>query len=471
MLRNDKTTRTGKLFFRYVVPSTISTLTAGVYTLVDGFFVGWGAGDTGLAAINVAFPLSLLIVACGEMIGTGGAVAISLARGRGIHRVADRIFGNMLVLLIPAALLLALLLPLLDPILIAAGAAPELLPAARTYVQITVGGGFFMMATVCLVAAMRNDGAPRPAMGIMVAGLIANILLDYLFVLVFRGGVAGSAWATILAQLICFLLAVCHFASGRTHFRIRRSIFRLQSKLVRRIVTAGIPSFGVQISVAAVIFLHNRQTLLYGGVAAVAAYAIISYVESTILMLQQGIGTGVQPLVSYLQGAGEKEQRNAIARRGLSAAILIGIGGALLSAGGSRLIPDLFNAGAETLRFAERGLLISALVYPFLGIQKVSESYFQAIGRPGTASLLVYLDCFAVLPAALLLLPNLFGTDGIWAAMPVSKLFMVLIVVLLGLSHRRQEACRKNRGSRPVRLDATLLLPSSGDIVKKATNT
>ena len=471
MVRNDKTTRTGKLFFRYVVPSTISMLTAGVYTLVDGFFVGWGAGDTGLAAINVAFPLSLLIVACGEMIGTGGAVAIALARGRGNLRVADRLFGNMLILLVPAVLLLVLLLPLLDPILIAAGAAPELLPATRIYVQITMGGGFFMMATVCLVAAMRNDGAPRLAMGIMVAGLIANILLDYLFVLVFRGGVAGSAWATILAQMICFLLALCYFGSERTHFRIRRTMFRLQPKLVHRIVTAGIPSFGVQISVAAVIFLHNRQTLLYGGVAAVAAYAIISYVESTILMLQQGIGTGIQPLISYLQGAGETRQRNSIAHRGLFAAVLIGVGGAVLSAGGSRIIPDLFNAGTETLHFAERGLLISALVYPFLGIQKVSESYFQAIGRPGTASLLVYLDCFVVLPISLLLLPHLFGTDGIWAAMPVSKLFMAAVVLLLQLLYKREEEYRKNPAVRQLRFNSALLLPSSGDIVKKATNT
>ena len=111
MFRNDSKTRNGKLFFRYAIASTISMLTAGVYTLVDGFFVGWGAGDTGLAAINVAFPLSLLIVACGEMIGTGGAVTIALARGRGNHRAADRIFGNMLLLLIPAELSLILLLP------------------------------------------------------------------------------------------------------------------------------------------------------------------------------------------------------------------------------------------------------------------------------------------------------------------------------------------------------------------------
>ena len=470
MFRNDSKTRNGKLFFRYAIASTISMLTAGVYTLVDGFFVGWGAGDTGLAAINVAFPLSLLIVACGEMIGTGGAVTIALARGRGNHRAADRIFGNMLLLLIPAELSLILLLPWLDPILIAAGAAPELLPAARTYVQITAGGGFFMMATVCLTAAMRNDGAPRLAMGIMVAGLAANIVLDYLFVLVFHGGVAGSAWATILAQMICFLLAVYYFISGRSHFRINRTMFRLQSKLMCRIVTAGIPSFGVQISVAAVIFLHNRQTLLYGGVAAVAAYAIISYVESTILMLQQGIGTGIQPLVSYLQGAGEKERRNSIARLGLVTAILIGIAGTLLSAGGSGIIPPLFNAGTETLRFAERGLLISAAVYPFLGLQKVSEFYFQAIGRPGTASLLVYLDCFALLPISLLLLPHLFGTDGIWAAMPVSKLGMALLTLLFWLQSRNRERLQKIQNPPPFRADRTLLLPSARGIVRGEIN-
>ena len=289
MFANDPTVTDGKLFFRYVIPSMISMLTAGVYTLVDGFFVGWGAGNDGLAAINVAFPLSLLIVACGEMIGTGGAINIALARGRGARRTADLFLGNSLALLVPAAVLLAGLIPFLNPILSAVGAAPALLPAAREYAVITLGGGIFMMAAVCLVAAMRNDGAPKPAMAIMVAGLAANIVLDWLFVLVLHGGVAGSAWATVLSQAICFALAAGYFAAGRSHFRFSRRCFRLKRRIVRRIIPAGLPSFGVQISVAAVILLHNRQALLYGGVAAVAAYAIISYVEAMILMLQQGI--------------------------------------------------------------------------------------------------------------------------------------------------------------------------------------
>ncbi|MBS1368741.1 MAG: MATE family efflux transporter [Lentisphaeria bacterium] len=431
MFTNDSKSTDGKLFFRYVIPSMISMLTAGVYTLVDGFFVGWGAGNDGLAAINVAFPLSLLIVACGEMIGTGGAISIALARGRGARRTADLIFGNTLTLLVPAAIGLAFLLPFLNPVLGAIGAAPELLPAAREYAQITIGGGIFMMATVCLVAAMRNDGSPRLAMGIMVAGLVTNIILDYLFVLVFRGGVAGSAWATILAQVICFALAICYYAGGRSSFRFRWSYFRLNHMLVRRIAAAGLPSFGVQISVAAVILLHNRQALLYGGIAAVAAYAIISYIESMVLMLQQGVGLGIQPIVSFLHGAGDVKRRNVIARYGIASAVLIGVGGLLLSAGGCKLIPPLFNASGDVLGIAGRGLLISAAVYPFLGFQKVSESYFQAMDRPGLASLLVYLDCFAALPISLLALPHWFGVDGIWAAMPVSKLLITGVALLL----------------------------------------
>ena len=447
MFANDSTVTDGKLFFRYVIPSMISMLTAGVYTLVDGFFVGWGAGNDGLAAINVAFPLSLLIVACGEMIGTGGAINIALARGRGARRTADLFLGNSLALLVPAAVLLAGLIPFLNPILSAVGAAPALLPAAREYAVITLGGGIFMMAAVCLVAAMRNVGAPKPAMAIMVAGLAANIVLDWLFVLVLHGGVAGSAWATVLSQAICFALAAGYFAAGRSHFRFSRRCFRLKRRIVRRIIPAGLPSFGVQISVAAVILLHNRQALLYGGVAAVAAYAIISYVEAMILMLQQGIGLGIQPVVSFLHGAGDTERREKIARYGVISAVLIGAGGLLLSAGGYRLIPALFNASGDVVAVAGRGLIISAAVYPFLGLQKVSEAYFQAMDRPGMASLLVYLDCFLVLPLSLLLLPLWRGADGIWAAMPVSKLLMFGVVLLLW-RRSAQEAAEEKPGFR-----------------------
>jgi len=431
MFAKFSTQTDGKLFFRYVIPSMISMVTAGVYTLVDGLFVGWGAGNTGLAAINVAFPLSLLIVAFGEMIGAGGAVNLALARGRGERRAADLFFGNSLMLVIPATMLTLLLIPVLDPVLGIIGAAPELLPAAREYGAITLGGGFFLMATVALVAAMRNDRAPRLAMAVMVVGLVANILLDWLLVIVLAGGVAGSAWATVLSQALCFALAAGYYLGGYSSFRFDRRNFRFRLPAVRRIIAAGLPSFGMQLSAAAVILLHNRQALLYGGVAAVAAYSIISYVEAVILLLLQGVGLGIQPVVGFLHGAEETFRRNRMMRLGVISALGIGVGGLLLSAGGNRLIPGLFNATGEVAVLAGKGLLLSALVYPLLGFQKVSEACFQSMDRAGKASLLVYLDCCVALPLSLLLLPLWFGVDGIWAAMPASKLVMFAVALVL----------------------------------------
>jgi len=313
-----------------------------------------------------------------------------------------------------------------------------LLPAAREYGAITLGGGFFLMASVALVAAMRNDRAPRLAMLVMVVGLAANILLDWLFVIVLAGGVAGSAWATVLSQGLCFVLAAGYYLGGYSNFRFRWRNFRFRMPVVRRIAAAGLPSFGVQLSAAAVILLHNRQALLYGGVAAVAAYSIISCIEATITMLQQGVGLGIQPVVGFLHGADETVRRNRMMRFGVGTAAAIGIGGLLLSAGGHRLIPGLFNATGDVAVLAGRGLLISALVYPFLGFQKVSEACFQSMDRAGKASLLVYLDCCVVLPLSLLLLPLWFGVDGIWAAMPVSKLVMCGVALALWARRDRE---------------------------------
>ncbi len=426
-----------RLFSRYVIPSMLSMVTAGIYTLVDGLFVSWGAGSNGMAALNVAYPLALLLVAVGEMIGIGGAINIAVARGRNQRHTPEKILRAMILLIIPCSIALpVLLLPNLSRLLPLVGATPELLPAAREYAAIVVGGGFFQLLTIALLEAMRNDNAPVRAMGILVCGLVANIVLDYFLVLHFRFGVAGSAWATVLAQACCCALALHYFLSGSNRLRLRWARIRMPRIIFRRIVVAGIPSFGIQLSIGAVILLHNRQALQYGGVAGVAAYAIISYVEAVIFLIIQGIALGIQPIVSYLHGAGEWVRRQRIARYGMTAVLCCGTLGALISMLGCQLLPLSFNAQGEVLRDAANGLLLSGLVYPFLGFQKLSESYFQSMERPGMASLLIYLDSGVILPAALFILPVYFGLNGVWLAMPTAKLVIAVLAMLLWLKLR-----------------------------------
>ncbi len=428
------------MLMRFVIPSMLSMLTAGVYTIVDGLFVGWGAGSDGMAALNVAYPLALLLVAVGEMIGIGGAVTLSIARGRGAYRAAENILNTMLRIVIPAGLLLPLfLLPFLDPVLRLLGAAPVLMESAREYALIIVGAGVFQMAAMSLLEAMRNDNSPHRAMGILICGLVANVILDYLFVIRFRFGVAGSAWATVIAQGLCLVLALQYFCSKRAGVRLRFRKWRLRKMLLGRLLRAGIPSFGVQLSIGLVIWLHNNRALHYGGVNAVAAYAIISYLEASILLLIQGIALGLQPIVSFLHGAGKFFRRGRMAGYGLILGVVAGIVGMMISGFGASRVAEIFNAHGEVFMMAVAGLQISAPVYPMLGFQKISESYFQSMERTGAASLLIYLDSCVILPVCLFVLPLFFGLSGVWAAMPAAKIPLVCVVLILWHKGRKYE--------------------------------
>ncbi len=421
-----------KLLTRFVIPSMLSMITAGIYTVVDGLFVGWGAGSQGMAALNVAYPMALLLIAIGEMIGIGGAINISIARGRQHTRVTGNILNTMLAVAIPVAIILPLvILPFLSTLLSWMGAAPELMKDAWMYAAIIIGAGIFQITVIALLEAIRNDNSPHRAMFILIAGLIINIILDYWFVILLKGGVAGSAWATVTAQAFCLTLALFYFNSKHTTMRIKLHKLRMRKVILWRTIIAGIPSFGVQISIALVIWLHNSQALRYGGVNAVAAYAVISYIEASILLMIQGIALGLQPVVSFLHGAGKFMRRKRMAFYGMGISIAFGLLSTLITITGGRFLAMAFNAQGQVLELAVIGLCIMSPMYPLAGFQKISESYFQSMSRPGAASLLIYLDSCVILPMCLFILPVYGGLKGVWAALPLTKLIIFFVTLWL----------------------------------------
>ena len=421
------------MLIRYVLPSMFSMFIAGIYTIVDGLFVGWGTGSHGMAALNVAYPLALLLVAIGELIGIGGGICISHARGRRALRTAEALLNMILYLTVPIAVTLPmLLLPWLPSILKGIGTAPELLQDACSYGTILIVFGGFQIIGIAFLEAMRNSNAPQKAMLILIGGLLANVVLDYLFVIVWQQGVAGSAWATVLSQAFCMIAALTHFLRSGASIRLRRNGWKLfRKQLLGRIFAAGIPSFGIQLSIGIVIGLYNMQTLRYGGVDAVAAYAVVSYWETSIFLFIQGIALGVQPVVSYLHGAGKFHRQRRIALYGMWLAVLAGICGTAGSLAGTEYIGKVFNAHDSVLTFTVVALWIIAPTYPMAGVQKITEAYFQSTERAGEASLLIYLDSCVILPSCLFLLPLGFGLNGVWAALPISKLVVLLIAFYL----------------------------------------
>lgn len=218
-----------KLFFRYITPSMLGMLIAGVYSIVDIFFVGIAVGEEGLAAISLAFPVVMLVYGIGDMIGTGAGILISRERGCGNAAEANRFFNRMLLMELLAGVLLPLLvIPWLGLILTGSGATPELLPGAYSYTAILLGAGVMQMVAMGLMTAIRNDGRPILAMWLVVVGLVGNIGLDALFMIGLGWGLVGAAVATVLAQGMAMLCSLGYFftryagwacASGRCGFR------------------------------------------------------------------------------------------------------------------------------------------------------------------------------------------------------------------------------------------------------------
>ncbi|WP_270553536.1 MATE family efflux transporter [Cloacibacillus evryensis] len=421
-----------KLFFMFVLPALSSQLLSGIYTIVDGYFVGWGMGQDGLAAIGLAFPFSVIVTAIGAGIGVGGGALIAISMGRRREALAQRILGAMVFLMVAASALSSLLLtPLAEYLLTFYDVSPEIAGMARLYAWILIISSPAQVVTMAMLGAVRNDGFPRKAMFIMIAAFGTNIVLDWLWVIVFPFGIAGAAWATVASQAVSAVLLSAHFLLGMSKVRLRARLVRPWRPLVRRIFVMGASPFGVQIATAVTMILYNWQSLAYGGDIGVAAYAVVGYIVPVGVMLEEGIAEGIQPLISYYHGASLGARRRFTARLGFTTAVSVGAACSLLVFFSNRLVPAFFSMHGEAAEVAARGLLLSVPVFPFLGLAKVGASYYQAVGRSDMASMLTYGDPFILQPLFLWTLPLLFSLDGVWLAMLFTNMTLAMIFVIM----------------------------------------
>lgn len=422
-----------KIFMAYVIPSIGSQLLSGVYTIVDGYFIGKGIGEGGIAAVGLAFPFTLFVMALGTGVGVGGGALISISIGRGRRCLAERILGIMILLLAVLSFVTMTAGTILSEYLLSLYSVSETQVAemARTYVRILLIGSPTQLVAMGMLGAVRNDGFPRKAMWVMVCGCLLNIILDWLFVIVFPFGVAGAAFATVTAQLFTAVCLVSHFLLRRSSVAQRRRLPRFSGKMARGILSMGLPAFGVQVAAAVTMLVHNWQSLAYGGDMGVAAYSVVSYAVPVGIMLQEGIAEGIQPIVSYCHGASLYARRSITARMGLVAALAVGLSCSLLAIAASGFIPRFFSLTGETAALASRGILFSAAMFPFLGIAKVGASYFQSIGKLKQASLLTYGDPMALIPFFVWILPIFWGLDGVWLTTTFANVVLSGVFVVM----------------------------------------
>lgn len=435
-----------KEYLKYIVPTMITFTLGGVYSIIDGVFVGHAVGDAGLAGINVAFPLVAFIMAVGTGIGMGGGVISSIARGAGNEPKARRAMGTTLTMLAIAAVpIMALLFAFAEPICRLLGGQGETLAQAVAYTSVIAWGVPFQILVTGCTPLIRNQGKVAYAMTVQVLAGLMNVALDYVFVILLGMGTAGAAEATVISQASSFVLVLGFFLAKRN--RIAWSDLRPDRRIALHALRLGLAPFGLTILPEATVVAINVNLSMYGGEQALAAYAVVSYTACVIQMLIQGVGDGSQPLISKHYGAGDADGVRRFRNTNYLITISLGVLGLAAMYLLRNLVPLLFGASAETAGLIAYALPIFSTAYVFYGFTHASTSYFYAVDDAKASSAIVYGEALLVV-LIVFGAAYLFGLDGIWLSVTIVQ--MVLSAAAGALLHYRHRTRRAEGALEPA---------------------
>lgn len=418
-----------KLLVRFSIPAIIGMLVNALYNIVDRIFIGNGVDTLGIAGAAIGFPIMLVMMAFAMLIGIGANSLVAIRLGEQKKEEAEVIMGNALVLLVVINIVITIAgLAFLDPLLKLFGASEAVLPYARTYMSIILWGAVFQAVGMGMNNFIRSEGNPRIAMITMLIGALLNTVLDPLFIFVFKWGIAGAAYATILSQAVSAVWVLLHFIYGKGLLRLRFKNLSLRSSIVGKIIALGMAPFLMQLAASVLNAIMNKSLALYGGDIAVSGMSAVSGIAMLFLMPIFGINQGAQPIIGYNYGARQYRRVKEALKLAIIAATAVVIFGFVVT----RLFPvqliSIFNKKDEALiAFGGHALKIFLIGMPIIGFQIVSANYFQAVGKPMQAALLSLSRQVLLLIPAILILPRFFGLEGLLYAGPFSDIMSSLI--------------------------------------------
>lgn len=295
----------GKLMFSMAMPQVAAQLVNLLYSIVDRIYIGHipEVGTTALAGVGLCNTVIILIAAFASFVSGGGTPLFSIALGKGDEKQAGRILNNGVnLLLIFTVALMAVIFPLMRPLLVLCGASEVTLPYALSYLRVYLCGTLFVMLTLGLSTFVNAEGAPRTSFAAIAVGAVLNIALDPLFIFVFDMGVTGAALATILSQAVSALL-ILHFLvkSPRAVLKIKRSGMRPEKEILKRIFSLGISPFVMAATESVIGFVLNGQLSLYGDIY-VSALTVLQSCMQFVTVPLQGFCQGCIPVLSYSYG-------------------------------------------------------------------------------------------------------------------------------------------------------------------------
>lgn len=434
-----------KLILQYSVPTTLTLMVSYLYNIADQIFIGQGVGIAGMAAVNVAFPLTILTNAVALMLGDGCAAQISLSLGAKDQDGADRALSHTVTLLLACGVSAGLLCGILAPVLVRLfGSSESVYDEALAYMRVIAWGLPFQMLGPALTAMIRADGRPRDSMRCMMAGAAVNLVLDPVFIFPLEMGVVGAGIATVAGQAAAGLLFLRSLARTRT-VRLRRAFMVPSRRVSLQILTLGFPSFLTQTMTALVQIVMNNLMRVYGAASiygsdtALSVYGMIVKVYQISHSMFVGVSSATQPIHGYNYGAKHFSRVRETYKLAVKTAMGVSLAWFLVFQIFPRQIGGLFVSGdAAYAACAEHCFRLYMGAFFLYGLHMPTASFFQATGNPGK-SLLIPLARQGVfmIPLALLL-SRRFGLDGALLAAPAADAASFILSAFLAWTEFRK---------------------------------
>jgi putative MATE family efflux protein len=422
--------RIGKLLVQYSLPAIASTAAISLYNIIDRIFIGHGVGPMAISGLALTFPLMNITAAFGALVGAGAATLVSIRLGQHNRKEATLILGNTVRLnLIIGIAVSVITLLLLKPILFALGASAETYPYARDFMQVILAGNVITHLYMGLNNIMRASGYPRKAMLTTLITVGINLVLAPLFIFVFGWGIRGAALATILAQLTGTTWLFFHFFDVVSFIHFLPGYFRLKWKIITDIFSIGMANFFMLFFASLVFLVTNRSLAIYGGDFAIGAFGIIQGIGNLVAMVVLGFNQGMQPIAGYNYGACQYSRVIRVFKLTLVAGTITSTIGFAMAELIPRPIALAFTSDTQLIDLTVTGMRINLLLFPIVGFQMVTTTFFQSIGKAKISIFLSLTRQAIFLIPALLILPRFYGLNGVWASGPVADLLSSVLTL------------------------------------------
>ncbi len=428
-----------KKLLRFTLPSIVMMIFTSIYGVVDGFFVSNFVGKTPFAAVNFILPFLMILGAIGFMFGTGGSAIIAITMGAGEHEKAKRLFSMFVyVSLVCGAVIGVLGILFIRPVAVLLGADGIMLDNCVLYGRVILISLPAFILQYEFQSFFITAEKPQLGLAVTVAAGVTNMVLDALFVAVFRWGLVGAAAATAFSQAVGGIVPLIYFG------RPNSSLLRLSRKgfdgsALLKACTNGSSELMSNISMSVVSMLYNAQLMKYAGEDGVAAYGVLMYVNMIFLAVFIGYSVGVAPVIGYHYGAGNHEELKGLLKRSLVLTGIFSVGMLALAEGLARPLSMIFvGYDRELLNLTLKGFWIYSFSFLFAGIAIYGSSFFTALGNGLVSALISFLRTLVFQVAAVLIFPMVWGIDGIWISIVAAELMAALVTALFLIGKRKK---------------------------------